>query len=447
MNNLSISEQVSELNQTTNIQTKTFCEQVLTGNYKIEFPVHSLPDTIRHYCQVVADCLCIPIEFTAIGALFACAVANGGMKKLKIGPYENLGIFWFLILADTGKQKSYPMKIMLSPIFKRDKESETEYRRIVERFKNLDKADQHKQKAPFKRKSVFSDFTSESVERQHYWNLQNGVGVFSDEITKYLGSLGKYNGAKDAEYARRLERYSNVPIIVDRMGNGLDDIGYSVFDSPENLMGGHQPSRIKLIVSKDSIESGDFARYNFFLPNDYRKGGVTCEIPEKESRMYEVLLHNIFGCSTGDYYSPDFVQNKHRYCLTSEAHKYYQEFKAELDEIHNRAKVGSYIRGIEGKSLEKASRYALLFQAIDDAFNSELSPDVSPENMWRAIEMTKYHFFTSLEVANMVNTERPLGLTKPQILKALTDKFPDINMSLLAKSLKTDRSNLYKMLK
>lgn len=427
------------------IESSNFSQDVLDGKDEIPFPEESLPKTLRSYCQLVADSYCVPIEFPAVAGLFACAVANGSSNRLLNGPYENLTIFWNLILADTGKQKTPPQKEMLKPIFNRDKESQKIYKEKLKEYLSLNKKEMTKGSIPEKKQFLLSDVTLESSNWQHKFNGGNGVGIYSDEITRYLGSLGKYNKAADAEKSNRLERYSNVPIVVNRVGNGDGDSSFTIYDSPENLLGGHQPSRLNRIVSKDSILSGDFARYNFFLPIDYMKGGKVKEIPESAKNEYDTLINRIFKYSPEEMYEKDFKREVYRYRLSYEAQILYDDFKVESDRIHNRSSIGHYLRGIEGKTLEKASRLALLFQVIDDAFSLSPSPHINGVNMHRAIELAKYHFFCSVKVAKSILNEEEIPLLpKGELIRQLFQWNPEINKKQFSEVTGFDRSYIQK---
>lgn len=426
------------------VKPESFSDKVLNEKDEMPFPADALPDKLRSFCQTVADCYCVPIEFPAVAGLFACAVANGSTNRLMNGPYENLSIFWNLILADTGKQKTPPQKEMLKPLFNMDKESQKIYKEKLKEYLSLTK-DQMKDKSrPQKTQFILSDVTPESANWQHKFNNGHGVGIYSDEITRYLGSLGKYNKASDAEKSNRLERYSNVPIVVNRVGNGDDDSSFSIYDSPENLLGGHQPSRLNRIVSKDSILSGDFARYNFFIPIDYKKGGIVRDIPESATAEYDLLINQILKNSIENMYEDNFKNKIHQYEMSKEAQILYDNFKIESDRIHNESEIGHYLRGIEGKALEKLSRLALLFQVIDDAFLKIPSTNISEINMYRAIEFTKYHFFCSIKVAkSILNEESPL-LQKAEIIRQTFTYNPKINKKQYAEVTGFDRSYIQK---
>ena len=426
-------------------ESSNFSQDVLDGKDEMPFPKESLPEALRSYCQLVADSYCVPIEFPAVAGLFACAVANGNANRLINGPYENLTIFWNLILADTGKQKTPPQKEMLQPLFKRDKESQKIYKEKLREYLSLNKEEMNESSIPEKKQFLLSDVTLESSNWQHKFNHGQGVGIYSDEITRYLGSLGKYNKAADAEKSSRLERYSNVPIVVNRVGNGDGDSSFTIYDSPENLLGGHQPSRLNRIVSKDSILSGDFARYNFFLPIDYMKGGKVQEIPDSTQKEYDQLINSIFKYSPEEMYRDNFQREVHRYKISQEAQILYDEFKIESDRIHNEAGIGHYLRGIEGKTLEKVSRLALLFQVIDDAFAEVPSSSIYGINMSRAIELTKYHFFCSIKVAkSILNEEEGQPLSKRELIRQIFQLNPEINKKQFSEVTGIDRSYIQK---
>ena len=435
------------VNEETKNEHERFSEKVLSGLNEVKFPEEALPQEILTYCRTVAKCLNLPIEYTVPGALFACAAANGSFGQSKVGPHRNLTIFWQVLLADTGKQKTQAMKTMAEPLFQFNREMIGAYNSICQELKNNHTDDKKSIDFPRKKRIVVSDATSESIDELHYLNEKSGVAIYSDEFSKFLGSMGKYNGARTSDKGRWLERYSNTELLVNRKGNGDQETSFSIIDSPENLLGGHQTARINMLIDKDAVLSGEYGRYSFFLPYDYKKGGIALDIPEEARKRYESLVYSIFRCQPADFFKNGFQRKTHIYHIGEKTHAAFQSFKNELDLIHNEAGEGSYLRGIEGKSLEKASRYALLFQVIDDAFNSEQSPVISTENMCRGIEIAKYHFLTSLEVAKRLKIDNHMGLTKSQILGALTKKFPKINISLLAQSLGIDRSNLYKMLR
>ncbi len=438
-------ETLNNIESNSSKYERSFSDKVLSGETHMPFPIDSIPEPIKRYCLIVAECLNVPFEYTICGALFSCSVANGAKSKFQYGPYTNYTIFWNVLLADTGKQKTPPQKQMLKPIYERDQKSIEFYEVLVNRYKSLSPEEKIKKEYPNNIQSLFNDTTGEAINLQHKYNEKTigGLGIYSDEISRYLGGLGKYNKVPDSEKASRLERYSNGKITVNRVGDKDGRSSYSVNETTENFLGSHQPKLMNQIIDKVDIISGNFARYNWYFPEDYVKQGEPKKIPKKEEQRYSDLITSIFDCTIEELYEKDFSKKSKAYIPSVGAKIYYRKFKEECDRIHNKSKEGSMHRGIEGKTLEKASRNALLFQIIDDAKTTNASSEISEKNMKRGIELAKYHFFSSIRVAELIAVKNTIKLNRKELYRQIRDMFPNTNMSKLADALGIQRTSLY----
>ena len=106
-------------------------------NSGIELPIDGLPASIQRYINAVCDIYHCPREFVTAAVLSTASTAVGKKIKINEGKYKNSLVLWFVLVARSGSNKSYPMKLVTKPLRKIDEELYAEYKKEHDKWKEI----------------------------------------------------------------------------------------------------------------------------------------------------------------------------------------------------------------------------------------------------------------------------------------------------------------------
>lgn len=87
-----------------------------------ELPIDGLPASVLRYIEKVCEIYHCPREFVTCSVLATAATATGKKIKINEGKYKNSLVLWFVFVARSGSNKSYPIKLISAPLRKIDAE-------------------------------------------------------------------------------------------------------------------------------------------------------------------------------------------------------------------------------------------------------------------------------------------------------------------------------------
>ena len=94
-----------------------------------ELPIDGLPASIQNYINAVCNIYHCPREFVTTAVLATASTAIGKKVVVNEGIYKNPLVLWFVSVARSGSNKSYPMKLVTQPLRRIDEELYAEYKR------------------------------------------------------------------------------------------------------------------------------------------------------------------------------------------------------------------------------------------------------------------------------------------------------------------------------
>ena len=103
----------------------------------MELPTDGLPASVQHYINAVCDIYHCPREFVTTAVLATAATAVGKKIKINEGKYKNSLVLWFVLVARSGSNKSYPMKLVTQPLRKIDEELYAVYKKKHDEWKAI----------------------------------------------------------------------------------------------------------------------------------------------------------------------------------------------------------------------------------------------------------------------------------------------------------------------
>lgn len=98
---------------------------------KPELSIDGLPASVCEYIETVCDIYHCPREFVTTAVLATAATAVGKKIKVNEGKYMNSLVLWFVSVARSGSNKSYPMKLVTEPLRKIDGELYASYKKSM----------------------------------------------------------------------------------------------------------------------------------------------------------------------------------------------------------------------------------------------------------------------------------------------------------------------------
>lgn len=229
------------------------------------FPIHSLPGILRGYTEARARVMGADPCGLAWSALSAASAAIHGKTRLRMKRHDTWSVppaLWTLLVGPPSSKKSPILTDAWMPLRQLQGVALRVYADAMAQWNSLpkdEKAATPQPKRPIR--LLTNDATMESV--QELLSLQDrGIGVLRDELSGFIGSFEKYNGAGKGGSADRafwLESHNGGPHTVDRIGRGTVSL--------ENLLttvtGGIQPEVLESFAGHSN--DGLLQRFMMFI--------------------------------------------------------------------------------------------------------------------------------------------------------------------------------------
>ncbi len=158
-------------------------------NSGIELPIDGLPISIQQYINAVCDIYHCPREFVTSAVLSTASTAVGKKIKINEGKYKNSLVLWFVLVARSGSNKSYPMKLVTQPLRKIDEELYADYKKKHDAWKAIPNKERNEDE-PRCPSIVLDDCTDE--RRSEILFINNDTDAEANENS---GSYGAKRGA------------------------------------------------------------------------------------------------------------------------------------------------------------------------------------------------------------------------------------------------------------
>ena len=108
-----------------------------------ELPIDGPPTSVQNYINTVCDIFHCPREFVSSAVIATAATAVGKKVKINEGKYKNSLVLWFVLVARSGSNKSYPMKLVAEPLRKIDAELYATYKEEHDEWKSIPNKDRN----------------------------------------------------------------------------------------------------------------------------------------------------------------------------------------------------------------------------------------------------------------------------------------------------------------
>ena len=352
------------------------------------FPLDIFPDHQAEWIRLKAAGKAAPVDYVAASLLAAAAGLTGTSRQVQAWEgYRQYAILWLVIIGNPSSRKSPAMEDILNMLGQIDRDFAHEHTEACKRLEKKiiearkEKEDWEKAVAAGenaahmppeipsrpKQKRIYTDnFTQEALEQIQADNPK-GVVCLKDELTGFLGQMGRYSGARDADKAYYLSCYDGKKVISDKIK--YEGRPLRIEKAALSIIGGIQPDRLHLLTSGD--DDGFAARFlPLAPPKTLFTGG-----PDPDDEPDDALMLDVLRILSR--YEHDENGNPVVMLLDDEAVTVFRDWMVRHDRKTGNlsGKLGSFASKQPGQVL----RLALVLECLKGALNTSLYDDKEPE--------------------------------------------------------------------
>ena len=368
-----------------------------------KFPMEIFPQSIQNLIINAEKTVGYHPDYLSAGILSICSTAIGNTVKLSNGSYLSPSILWEAVIGRSGDGKTHPLEFAKKPLENMDNQNYQSFRKLLALYNNKNEKD--KSIKPAYAKSILGDYTPEKLLESLQQN-DKGVLIFKDELIGWVKSFDRYRNGGDQQMY--LELFNGNCVSVDRKTK--DPI--RIENASVNVLGGMQPSALKVMAAKNRNEDGFLARFLFVYPEETKPNLFTGKKIEPEhEENYTNLITNLFSCDSMVLNASD---------SQTEIYKKWQHQKS--TEYHN----DDVEAMIQSKLETYVWRLALVIEMMDQADKNSFSENLSDNSMHSAIKLAEYFRTNAQRVHDKVSSNDPLDkFTQKQVnlFNDLPEKF------------------------
>ena len=415
-----------------------------------ELPIDGLPASVIRYIEKVCEIYHCPREFVTCSVLATAATATGKKIKINEGKYKNSLVLWFVFVARSGSNKSYPIKLISAPLRKIDAELYAAYQKEYAEYCSVPPKERDGNE-PRCKAIVLDDCTDERRSEILYLNNQKddrlteaysdkrgAIGIYP-ELKGMFDSKNQYQNGGTAGISKLLRLFDCEDIKVDRRS------GFTMLikDPFCNIIGDLQTGLLRATFGSELyMTNGLNQRFLFCIAEDIEYPERSHDtLPYAIAKEWEDTVTLLYR---GIYRSGDDVPATLFRCtdgivtLSEGADKVYNAYYNTL-QSKKRLSDNDYIASIYSKLQIHVLRFAGIVHALEVAEEKGQRADYSvlhESTMEYAVRCMDYFEQMALTVyaklTEAPDTKPPSEMTNAELLRALKMKFPDITQGDIA---------------
>lgn len=433
-----------------------------------ELPIDGLPESVRGYIEAVCEIYHCPREFVTAAVLATASTAVGKKIIVNEGKYKNNVVLWFVLVARSGSNKSYPIKLVTEPIREIDKALYIAFRQKYEEWNKLPKNDRGD--APKCPGIVLEDCTDERRSEVLYMNsdtytesetgcatyesrTRGAIGIYP-ELKGMFDSKNQYQNGGTAGISKLLRLFDCEDIKVDRKQGGT-----MLIKNPFcNILGDLQTSLLRSTFGSELfMTNGMNQRFLFCLVEDieYPKREKRCLAPEIKDRwaetvklLYDGIYHALDGTHRTLFRNADGVVT-----LSAEADTIYDEYYNTL-QIKKDAAGSDYEASLYSKLQIQVLRFAGIVHALHIAEGKGNREDyhyIGADVMEYSVRCMAYFENTALRVYKKLTEQpevkQPAEASNGDFIKQFLARYPNVSQNRLAMTLGVSPAYISKCIK
>lgn len=422
-------------------------------NSGIELPIDGLPVSIQRYINAVCDIYHCPREFVTAAVLSTASTAVGKKIKINEGKYKNSLVLWFVLVARSGSNKSYPMKLVTKPLRKIDEELYAEYKKEHDKWKEIPSKERNDNE-PRCPSIVLDDCTDErrseilfinnetdtetSAGAGNYEGKRGAIGIYP-ELKGMFDSRNQYQNGGTAAISKLLRLFDCEDIKVDRK-NGFTML---IKDPFCNILGDLQTGMLRTTFGSELfMTNGLNQRFLFCVVEniEYPKrsheklpGDIAAQWNQTIRMLYEGIYHDGMGGHETLFRTTDG-----EITLSEGADRLYEEYFNTLQDKKDRA-GNDYEAAIYSKLQIQVLRYAGIVHALEVAEEKGQRIDyysLHESTMAYAIRCMEYFERMALLVYHKL-VEPPevktlSGMTNAEFIPEFFRRYPKVSQNAFA---------------
>ena len=417
-----------------------------------ELPIDGLPASIQNYINAVCNIYHCPREFVTTAVLATASTAIGKKVVVNEGIYKNPLVLWFVSVARSGSNKSYPMKLVTQPLRRIDEELYAEYKREYDNWKAIpakDRADEPKCPAIVlddctdERRSEILFMNNDTNEPQNQpiakrGNKRGAIGIYP-ELKGMFDSRNQYQNGGTAAISKLLRLFDCEDIKVDRK-NGFTML---IKDPFCNILGDLQTGMLRPTFGNELfMTNGLNQRFLFCVvenieypkrSNEKLPGDIAAQWNRTIRMLYEGIYHDGMGGHETLFRTTDG-----EITLSEGADRLYEEYFNTLQDKKDRA-GNDYEAAIYSKLQIQVLRYAGIVHALEVAEEKGQRIDyysLHESTMAYAIRCMEYFERMALLVYHKL-VEPPevktlSGLTNAEFIPEFFRRYPKVSQNAFA---------------
>ena len=182
----------------------------------VELPIDGLPIKVQAFINEVVRCYCCPIEFPTVAVIASASTVIGRRVKIFDGIYTNPLMLWFVNVANSGTNKTAPVKRAIKPLSIINSENYATYKPELDTWRANKERDESN---PPKYDQLLINDSTEEARTQVLKSSTTGVLAHHPEIKGFFDDLDRYN--KSGSISRVLRLIDGDELIVGRTACGV----------------------------------------------------------------------------------------------------------------------------------------------------------------------------------------------------------------------------------
>jgi Protein of unknown function (DUF3987)/DnaB-like helicase N terminal domain len=360
----------------------------------LPFPVDVFPEALRRFCRGAAAVTLSALDVPGVAMLATAGAAIGQSVNLYLKrTYHETTLLFIVIVADPGRSKTPPVKLVVSPLTAIDRQlrdrSKLE-REVWEEAKKMVGKSATVGPPPLPQRAIVKDITRETLAAILAANPR-GVLVDPDEATGWVGSFNQYR-AKGTDRQFWLDLWSSRPTSVDR------EEGNRSYYLPSPLavvLGGIPPDMMGVLQEDRGRNDGFIDRLLFSFPAEFpEQRWIKDELDHGDQTTWHAIVEKLHR-QTMFYDEQKKLLRPYLVNLSPRAEDVWAEWYDAHCKDMAAEDAAPWVPGVYSKLRGYCARLALILSRLRLALDPEaereiIQAPVEPADVLGAIRLTDY---------------------------------------------------------
>lgn len=404
----------------------------------VELPIDGLPIKVQAFINEVVRCYCCPIEFPTVAVIASASTVIGRRVKIFDGIYTNPLMLWFVNVANSGTNKTAPVKRAIKPLSIINSENYATYKPELDTWRANKERDESN---PPKYDQLLINDSTEEARTQVLKSSTTGVLAHHPEIKGFFDDLDRYN--KSGSISRVLRLFDGDELIVNRKGDPEPTI---ISDPFMNIVGDIQPSLLSTTFGSDLfLNNGLNQRFLFAMPK-------IVEYPRRHEFHFDEDIMRDWEMFVRSLYFRDY-NSFNRIYLSEGSNQLYTEYHDNLQQKKEQNTDNGYLVSIFSKlqiQVERLAGIVHLMEMVEPRKPYDYG-NISIEAMEYAIRCMAYFEQSAISVYERIcgtDFGSPLkGFTQAEIIRDFHEKVGITNLTKFAEGISKTKGYISPLLK